>query len=171
MGGDCRALQCNHESTTMTAGARREEHEVFNALLHNDIVLLERTEKKRKPPWRPTAPYCILQVTYTNGPYEGRDGYAKLQEDMLAYERKASGDMGPTRRLFYLALPPSVYPPVCAELRKYCMNSRTCLRYTRTLSSGTVLHELPYEAFGAYSGTPEPLFWYSTEMEAFPLAQ
>ncbi|CAI5473026.1 unnamed protein product [Closterium sp. Yama58-4] len=82
-------------------------------------------------------------VHYIHGPYDGRDGYAKLQEAMLAFENttappaatndsttgsgstsSSSGSGGTTRRLFYLALPPSVYPPVCAEVRRYCMNAR-----------------------------------------------
>ncbi|GJP50614.1 hypothetical protein CLOM_g9757 [Closterium sp. NIES-68] len=63
-------------------------------------------------------------VSYIQGPYDGRDGYAKLQEALLAFERTTAGSEGPTRRLFYLALPPSVYPPVCAEVRRYCMNAR-----------------------------------------------
>eukprot|EP00897_Mesotaenium_endlicherianum_P004392 jgi/Mesen1/3981/ME000210S03216 len=71
-----------------------------------------------------TADEFLGLITYVSGPYEGRDGFAQLQEKMLSYERSVSGDEGPTRRLFYLALPPSVYPPVCKELRQYCMNSR-----------------------------------------------
>ncbi|CAI7858014.1 unnamed protein product [Closterium sp. NIES-54] len=78
-------------------------------------------------------------VDYIHGPYDGRDGYAKLQEAMLAFEAtttptaatsdsttstSSDSSSGTTRRLFYLALPPSVYPPVCAEVRRYCMNAR-----------------------------------------------
>lgn len=58
------------------------------------------------------------------GAYDGRDGYAALQEEVLKYERKEAGEAGPTRRLFYLALPPSVYPQVCTGVRQYCMNAR-----------------------------------------------
>lgn len=76
------------------------------------------------PPGTDPVQDFLSLVSYVPGPYEGRDGYAKLQEEMLAYERVTSGETSPTRRLFYLALPPSVYPSVCKELRQYCMNSR-----------------------------------------------
>lgn len=66
----------------------------------------------------------LAMIEYIHGPYDGRDGYAKLQEAMVKHENDTTGAEGPTRRLFYLALPPTVYPPVCKELRQYCMNGR-----------------------------------------------
>ncbi|CAI6001176.1 unnamed protein product [Closterium sp. NIES-64] len=90
------------------------------------------------PAQDPVADFLSV-VEYIHGPYDGRDGYAKLQEAMLAFENTTAptattsdsttgttsdSSSGATRRLFYLALPPSVYPPVCAEVRRYCMNAR-----------------------------------------------
>ncbi|CAI5527552.1 unnamed protein product [Closterium sp. Naga37s-1] len=98
------------------------------------------------PAQDPVADFLSV-VEYIHGPYDGRDGYAKLQKAMLAFENTTAptattsdsttgttsdsttgttsdSSSGATRRLFYLALPPSVYPPVCAEVRWYCMNAR-----------------------------------------------
>eukprot|EP00252_Welwitschia_mirabilis_P018772 TRINITY_DN4194_c0_g1_i1.p1 TRINITY_DN4194_c0_g1~~TRINITY_DN4194_c0_g1_i1.p1 ORF type:complete len:516 (-),score=89.79 TRINITY_DN4194_c0_g1_i1:566-2113(-) len=63
-------------------------------------------------------------VAYISGPYDKDEGFVKLDEEIAMHERKKSGEDGPSRRLFYLALPPSVYPSVCKRIRGYCMNQR-----------------------------------------------
>eukprot|EP00271_Cylindrocystis_brebissonii_P016091 TRINITY_DN39291_c0_g1_i1.p1 TRINITY_DN39291_c0_g1~~TRINITY_DN39291_c0_g1_i1.p1 ORF type:complete len:526 (-),score=130.76 TRINITY_DN39291_c0_g1_i1:704-2281(-) len=96
-----------------------------------DDELRERVRKYlklSKPPPPGTDPIAdfLKIITYLSGPYEGRDGYANLQEGMLDYENRFGGaEKGAlTRRLFYMALPPSVYPIVAKELHSYCMNAR-----------------------------------------------
>ncbi|CAI5968643.1 unnamed protein product [Closterium sp. NIES-64] len=99
---------------------------------------LPQAQGRHGPAQDPVADFLSV-VEYIHGPYDGRDGYAKLQEAMLAFENTTAptattsdsttgttsdSSSGATRRLFYLALPPSVYPPVCAEVRRYCMNAR-----------------------------------------------
>lgn len=56
--------------------------------------------------------------TYVSGAYEGPEGFQGLESAITGHE---SGRIGkPAGRLYYLALPPSVYPTVCAGLKKYC---------------------------------------------------
>ncbi|CAK9217314.1 unnamed protein product [Sphagnum troendelagicum] len=66
----------------------------------------------------------LLQVTYISGPYDEESGYVKLNEQISSAEEAKCGTTCSTRRLFYLALPPSIYPIVSAMVRKHCMNPR-----------------------------------------------
>jgi len=63
-------------------------------------------------------------VSYVAGTYDHEEGFLKLNEEIVKYEESKSGAERPSRRLFYLALPPSVYPIVCKMIRHYCMNQR-----------------------------------------------
>jgi glucose-6-phosphate 1-dehydrogenase len=63
-------------------------------------------------------------VTYISGPYDEESGYVKLNEQISSAEEAKCGTTCSTRRLFYLALPPSIYPIVSAMVRKHCMNPR-----------------------------------------------
>lgn len=63
-------------------------------------------------------------ITYVSGPYDSDEGYHKLEEAIVRHEELTSGKKRQTRRLFYLALPPSVYPIVSAMIKKCCMNKR-----------------------------------------------
>ncbi|CAK9227284.1 unnamed protein product [Sphagnum troendelagicum] len=65
---------------------------------------------------------CSWQVTYISGPYDEESGYIKLSEQIASHENNKCGTTCSTRRLFYLALPPSVYPLVSRMVRKHCMN-------------------------------------------------
>lgn len=49
-------------------------------------------------------------ITYLPGAYDNADDFKKLDEELKKREDSAKGSVG---RLFYLALPPSVYPQVC----------------------------------------------------------
>jgi glucose-6-phosphate 1-dehydrogenase len=60
----------------------------------------------------------LAVCSYLAGPYDGDEGFAALEGALTAGE--ASHPACPTGRLFYLALPPNVYPPVCAGLRRHC---------------------------------------------------
>ncbi|EFN53828.1 hypothetical protein CHLNCDRAFT_36395 [Chlorella variabilis] len=56
--------------------------------------------------------------TYVSGSYDGSEGWQKLAAVLEAREAKHRGC--PCGRLYYLALPPSVYPQVCTGLKTYC---------------------------------------------------
>ncbi|CAG9464164.1 unnamed protein product [Pedinophyceae sp. YPF-701] len=68
------------------------------------------------------------RCTYVQGPYDTTDGFAALNDHMTQFEDEAveslrSGNGRPSGppsfgRLIYLALPPSVYPQVLANLKK-----------------------------------------------------
>jgi glucose-6-phosphate 1-dehydrogenase len=57
-----------------------------------------------------------LQIKYVSGSYDSGEGFELLNKTIS--ENETSKD---SRRLFYLALPPSVYPSVCKMIRSYCM--------------------------------------------------
>ncbi|XP_057820593.2 glucose-6-phosphate 1-dehydrogenase, cytoplasmic isoform [Cryptomeria japonica] len=63
-------------------------------------------------------------VAYVSGSYDSEEGFINLDKKITEHEHSKSGSEGPSRRLFYLALPPSVYPIVCKMIRNYCMNQR-----------------------------------------------
>eukprot|EP00891_Asterochloris_glomerata_P006826 jgi/Astpho2/6826/Aster-06502 len=57
----------------------------------------------------------LSKIKYIAGQYDGSEGYQKLNE---ALEEQEKGDKN--HRLFYLALPPSVYPQVCKGIHDSC---------------------------------------------------
>ncbi|CAK0786708.1 Glucose-6-phosphate 1-dehydrogenase, cytoplasmic isoform [Coccomyxa viridis] len=63
------------------------------------------------------------RITYVQGQYDGDEGFQGLEKALQEREKDFQG--APLGRLFYLALPPSVYPQVCAGIKKNCthMNS------------------------------------------------
>jgi hypothetical protein len=62
---------------------------------------------------------AFLQAcSYVYGAYDSPEGYQALQQ--LMEEREAEHPRCPAGRLFYLALPPTVYPAVCAMLKANC---------------------------------------------------
>eukprot|EP00299_Pterocystis_sp_00344_P008135 c2963_g1_i2.p1 GENE.c2963_g1_i2~~c2963_g1_i2.p1 ORF type:complete len:490 (+),score=107.86 c2963_g1_i2:30-1499(+) len=62
----------------------------------------------------------LNQCTYLSGPYDKPDGFQKLAERMTESEVARGGVPG---RLFYLALPPNVFPDVAAQIKGNCMLS------------------------------------------------
>lgn len=58
--------------------------------------------------------------TYVSGPYDGDRGWSALAKCLR--EREAGYESVPVGRLFYLALPPSVYPDACLGIRQNCDN-------------------------------------------------
>ncbi|KAH7315167.1 hypothetical protein KP509_21G037100 [Ceratopteris richardii] len=67
-------------------------------------------------------------ITYISGLYDTVDGYLKLEHLISQHEDLKSGEKGQTRRLFYFALPPSVYPVVCRMIKQHCVNKRGWMR-------------------------------------------
>lgn len=62
--------------------------------------------------------------SYVAGSYDEDWGYQKLENALLEHEM--SCPESPAGRLYYLALPPTVYPVVCKGLKEHC-NSIACL--------------------------------------------
>lgn len=57
-----------------------------------------------------------------SGPYDSADGFKRLDKAISEHEVAKKTSEGSSRRLFYLALPPSVYPPVCKMIKAWCTN-------------------------------------------------
>ncbi|KAA3459434.1 glucose-6-phosphate 1-dehydrogenase, cytoplasmic isoform [Gossypium australe] len=70
-------------------------------------------------------------IQYVSGSYDGAEGFQLLDKEITKHEISKSSQEGSSRRLFYLALPPSVYPSVCRMIRKYCMNKSDLGGWTR----------------------------------------
>jgi glucose-6-phosphate 1-dehydrogenase len=56
-----------------------------------------------------------VQVSYCDGPYDKPDGFRKLLTQMQEFEKECPAKS--FGRLFYLALPPSVYLDVLTNIR------------------------------------------------------
>ncbi|KAK8716981.1 hypothetical protein V6N13_044267 [Hibiscus sabdariffa] len=70
-------------------------------------------------------------IKYVSGSYDAAEGFQLLDKEIEKHEISKSSREGSSRRLFYLALPPSVYPSVCRMIRKYCMNKSDLGGWTR----------------------------------------
>ncbi|CAL5371700.1 unnamed protein product [Camellia sinensis] len=64
-------------------------------------------------------------IRYVSGSYDSEEGFQLLDKEISKHEFSKNTKEGSSRRLFYLALPPSVYPSVCKMIRNYCMNKCT----------------------------------------------
>ena len=58
----------------------------------------------------------MKQNSYVSGMYDGGDGFKKLDAEIVRLQKN-----GRAYRLFYLALPPSVYTSVTGNIRTHCM--------------------------------------------------
>ncbi|PWA67888.1 glucose-6-phosphate dehydrogenase [Artemisia annua] len=70
-------------------------------------------------------------IKYVSGPYDSEEGFQLLDKEISAYELSKDSKEGSSRRLFYFALPPSVYPSVCKMLKNFCMNKSDLGGWTR----------------------------------------
>ncbi|RZC70083.1 hypothetical protein C5167_033206 [Papaver somniferum] len=68
-------------------------------------------------------------VKYISGAYDGEEGFRLLDTAIYEHEVSKNTQDGSSRRLFYLALPPSVYPSVFRMIKLFCMNK--CRRLGR----------------------------------------
>lgn len=57
-----------------------------------------------------------------SGPYDSEEGFKRLDKAISEHEICTKTSEGSSRRLFYLALPPSVYPPVSKMIKAWCTN-------------------------------------------------
>ncbi|KAK5835736.1 hypothetical protein PVK06_011437 [Gossypium arboreum] len=78
-------------------------------------------------------PADIFSVKYVSGSYDSAEGFQLLDKEIAMHEISKSSQEVSSRRLFYLALPPSVYPPVYRMIRKYCMNKSDLSGWTRVV--------------------------------------
>ncbi|XP_047334257.1 glucose-6-phosphate 1-dehydrogenase, cytoplasmic isoform [Impatiens glandulifera] len=70
-------------------------------------------------------------IKYVSGSYDSASGFELLDKGISEHEFSKKSAEGTSRRLFYLALPPSVYPSVCKMIKSYCMNKSDLGGWTR----------------------------------------
>ncbi|KAL8043763.1 hypothetical protein ABFX02_08G006300 [Erythranthe guttata] len=70
-------------------------------------------------------------IKYVSGSYDAREGFQELDKAISEHELSKNSTEGSSRRLFYLALPPSVYPQVCKMIKSHCMNRSDLGGWTR----------------------------------------
>ncbi|XP_042513394.1 glucose-6-phosphate 1-dehydrogenase 6, cytoplasmic-like [Macadamia integrifolia] len=75
----------------------------------------------------------LQSIKYVSGSYESEDGFRQLDKEICEHEISKNSQEGSSRRLFYLALPPSVYPIVCKMIRHCCMNKSDLGGWTRVI--------------------------------------
>ena len=68
----------------------------------------------------------LKTLSYTAGPYDEAEGFQQLTKKLKDHEEKHSNL--PVGRLFYLALPPSVYPQVVYTLLLCSTTAEACKR-------------------------------------------
>ncbi|KAK7381017.1 hypothetical protein VNO78_33541 [Psophocarpus tetragonolobus] len=73
----------------------------------------------------------LLLIKYTSGSYDSEDSFYNLDKEISVHESLKNSTEGSSRRLFYLALPPSVYPSVCKMIKTCCMNKSDLGGWTR----------------------------------------
>ncbi|KAG2405052.1 Glucose-6-phosphate 1-dehydrogenase [Vigna angularis] len=72
-------------------------------------------------------------IKYVCGSYDSEDGFRLLDKEISEHEYLKNSVEGLSRRLFYLALPPSVYPSVCKMIKTCCMNKSDLGGWTRVV--------------------------------------
>ncbi|CAN0924639.1 Glucose-6-phosphate 1-dehydrogenase, cytoplasmic isoform [Linum grandiflorum] len=70
-------------------------------------------------------------IKYVSGSYDTEEGFQLLDKEISLHEESKNSTEGSSRRLFYLALPPSVYPVVCRMIKLCCMNKSHLGGWTR----------------------------------------
>ncbi|KAK3023600.1 hypothetical protein RJ639_044060 [Escallonia herrerae] len=76
-------------------------------------------------------PKFLQLIKYVSGSYDSEDGFHSLDKEISAHELSKHTAEGSSRRLFYFALPPSVYPSVCKMIKNCCMNKSDRGGWTR----------------------------------------
>ncbi|RYR74881.1 hypothetical protein HN51_021230 [Arachis hypogaea] len=70
-------------------------------------------------------------IKYISGSYDSEEGFRLLDKEISEHEYSKNSGGGSSRRLFYLELPPSVYPFVCNMIKTCCMNKSNLGGWTR----------------------------------------
>ncbi|XP_052190193.1 glucose-6-phosphate 1-dehydrogenase 6, cytoplasmic-like [Diospyros lotus] len=72
-------------------------------------------------------------IKYVSGSYDSEEGFSALDKEISQHETSKNNLEESLRRLFYLALPPSVYPSVCKMIKNCCMNKADRGGWTRII--------------------------------------
>lgn len=72
-------------------------------------------------------------IKYVSGAYDAEEGFRALDKAISEHELSAMSAEGSARRLFYLALPPSVYPSVCKMIKSCCTHKSDLGGWTRVV--------------------------------------
>ncbi|KAL8130711.1 hypothetical protein V2J09_019866 [Rumex salicifolius] len=88
-------------------------------------------EKNATPKHSEQVDRFLQLIKYVCGGYDSEEGFRLLDKEIAKHECDKNSLDGSSRRLFYLALPPSVYPSVCKMIRHYCMNKSDKGGWTR----------------------------------------
>jgi len=88
-------------------------------------------EKTATPKHSEQVDRFLQLIKYVCGGYDSEEGFRLLDKEIAKHECDKNSLDGSSRRLFYLALPPSVYPSVCKMIRHYCMNKSDKGGWTR----------------------------------------
>ncbi|KAK2451474.1 Glucose-6-phosphate 1-dehydrogenase 5, cytoplasmic [Trifolium repens] len=70
-------------------------------------------------------------IKYVSGAYDSEGDFRLLDKEISKHESVTKTAEGSSRRLFYLALPPSVYPSVSKMIKTSCMNKSDLGGWTR----------------------------------------
>ncbi|XP_019453031.1 PREDICTED: glucose-6-phosphate 1-dehydrogenase, cytoplasmic isoform-like isoform X2 [Lupinus angustifolius] len=70
-------------------------------------------------------------IKYVSGSYDSEDGFRLLDKEISEHESLKNSAEGSSRRLFYFALPPSVYPSVSKMIKTCCVNKSDLGGWTR----------------------------------------
>ncbi|XP_031382724.1 glucose-6-phosphate 1-dehydrogenase 6, cytoplasmic [Punica granatum] len=95
--------------------------------LHGYLI----NEKSASPQQSEDLSKFLQLIKYVSGSYDTEEGFQRLDKEISQHEISKNTSEGTSRRLFYLALPPSVYPSVCRMIRKCCMNRSDLGGWTR----------------------------------------
>ncbi|KAK6924723.1 Glucose-6-phosphate dehydrogenase, C-terminal [Dillenia turbinata] len=70
-------------------------------------------------------------VKYISGSYDAEEDFRSLDKEINEHKSSKVQQDGSSRRLFYLALPPSVYPSAYKMIKLFCMNKSKYGGWTR----------------------------------------
>ncbi|KAL3679932.1 hypothetical protein R1sor_022888 [Riccia sorocarpa] len=93
--------------------------------LRQKIVGYLKAEKNALQDGESVTKKFLNLISYVSGAYDSKEGFVQLDkaiQSVESVENEGPDSSRSTRRLFYLALPPSVYPQVSKMVHENCMN-------------------------------------------------
>nr|AFK42993.1 unknown [Lotus japonicus] len=97
--------------------------------LHGFLV----KEKDASPEQLQDVSKFLHLIKYVSGSYDSENDFHLLDKKISEHESSTNSAEGSSRRLFYLALPPSIYPSVCKMIKTCCMNKSDLGGWTRVV--------------------------------------
>lgn len=97
----------------------------------------------------------LKTITYISGSYDGADDFFRLNDVITKFEESFPGKQKGGNRLFYLALPPSVFMHACTGIRTHVMQ-KPGLGWVRIIIEKPFGHDT--ESSNELSRQLEPLF-------------